>query len=87
MLLVSFVTMEEGKDIRKALGRAVKHYRVDQNISQEKLAELANLDRSYISEIERGLKSASVVTLFRLSNALQTKASELITYIERLEST
>jgi len=64
-------------------GLSVKKYRIDQALSQEKLAELAQLDRSYISEIERGLKSASIVTLFRLSAALRISPSQLLKEAER----
>ncbi|SHG71196.1 Helix-turn-helix [Fodinibius roseus] len=71
--------MVKGKDIRIAFGLAVKESRLAKNISQEKLAELAHLDRSYISELERGLKSASIVTLFKVSKALDLLPTELIT--------
>lgn len=70
--------MAKDEEIRKAFGSALKELRITQNISQEKLAELANLDRSYISLIERGVNSASVITIFKISSALNIEPSELI---------
>jgi len=61
--------------IQAIFGEIVKKYRLQQKLSQEKLAELANLDRTYISQIERGLKSPSITSLISLSKALKVKAS------------
>jgi transcriptional regulator with XRE-family HTH domain len=68
--------------IQISFGHALRKYRLQQKLSQEKLAELANLDRTYISQIERGLKSPSIKTLFALAQALQIDASLLIVELE-----
>jgi len=70
--------MSEEENIRIAFGKAVKSLRQEKNISQEKLAEYANLDRSYISLIERGINSASVITLFKIGSALDIDPTDLI---------
>jgi transcriptional regulator with XRE-family HTH domain len=44
--------------------------REDQRISQERLAQLANLDRTYVSGIERGERNPSLENLLRLADAL-----------------
>lgn len=75
--------MIKGNEIRKALGQTVRQLRLDRNISQEKLAELGSLDRSYISEIENGDKTASIVTIYKLSMALEVKPSQLIEEMEK----
>lgn len=75
--------MVKGNDIRKALGQTVRKLRLDQNISQEKLAELGELDRSYISEIENGEKTASIITVYKLAVALDVKPSYLIEEMEK----
>ncbi len=73
--------------IQAIFGGIVKKYRLQQKLSQEKLAELANLDRTYISQIERGLKSPSITSLISLSKALKVKASILVSEMENeLES-
>jgi len=72
-----------GKELEHLIGEVIKELRLSKNLSQEKLAELSNLDRSYISEIERGVKTASVVTIFKISAALSIKSSELLQKVEK----
>ena len=52
------------------------------NHHQEGLAELANLDRTYISQIERGLKSPSITALTSLARGLEVKAYVLVREME-----
>jgi transcriptional regulator with XRE-family HTH domain len=68
--------------VQIAFGKVLRKYRLQQNLSQEKLAELANLDRTYISQIERGLKSPSIKTLLALAQALQVDAHLLVADLE-----
>ena len=72
-----------GKELEHLIGGIIKELRLSQNLSQEKLAELANLDMSYISEIERGVKTASIETIFKISIALDKRPSELIKEVEK----
>jgi transcriptional regulator with XRE-family HTH domain len=67
---------------RKNFGKMLKTHRLALKISQEELADRANLHRTYISEIERGLKTVSLLSLLRISKALNIPASELIKEIE-----
>jgi len=57
-------------DLKKAISLNIKKYRKAKNISQEKLALLSAIDRSYMSEIERCLANPSIDTLLRISNTL-----------------
>ncbi|GHB51020.1 helix-turn-helix domain-containing protein [Mongoliitalea lutea] len=57
-------------DIKVAYGEKVKAIRKSQNISQEKLAELAELDRTYISDIENGKRNVSIETVYKIAKAL-----------------
>lgn len=59
-------------DIKKAYGEKVRSIRKNQNVSQEKLAELAELDRTYISDIENGKRNVSIETVFKIAKALNT---------------
>jgi transcriptional regulator with XRE-family HTH domain len=68
--------------IQLAFGKILRKYRLQQHFSQEKLAELAHLDRTYISQMERGLKSPSIQTLISLAQALHIKAHLLISEVE-----
>ena len=57
-------------DIIKVFGQNLKKYRTSQNLSQEKLAELSGLHRTYISSIERYKRSISLENIQRIANAL-----------------
>lgn len=60
------------------LGSTLKSVRAQRGWSQEKLAELAGLDRSYVGQIERAVVSPSLSTLEKLAEAFDLPASELI---------
>jgi transcriptional regulator with XRE-family HTH domain len=60
-----------------ALGAAIRKRRLKSNISQEQLAALAELDRSYVGQVERGENSVALHPLIRIANALNTTAAEL----------
>jgi transcriptional regulator with XRE-family HTH domain len=61
-----------------AFGRALRRRRERLEVSQEALALTSEIHRTYISELERGLKNPSLSTIDRLAAALRTKASALI---------
>lgn len=69
--------MQEEKDLL-ALGREIRRHRDLKGLSQEKLAELAGLNRNYIGFVERAERSPRVVTIFRIARALEMHPSELI---------
>lgn len=62
----------------QGFGLGVRRLREAQGWSQERLAEHANLNRSYIGEIERGVVIASLLTVEKLALALQVTPSELL---------
>jgi transcriptional regulator with XRE-family HTH domain len=65
------------KNIKTAFGKKLRSLRTSKNLSQEKLAELADLDRTYISSVELGKRNISIVNICRLAVALQIKISVL----------
>ncbi|MDR2658745.1 MAG: helix-turn-helix domain-containing protein [Spirochaetaceae bacterium] len=69
-------------NLKEQFAKQLIIYRKDSNFSQEKLAELANIHRTYISQIERGLKSPTLEVIFSLCSALSIKPSEFIKGIE-----
>jgi len=69
-------------EIERIFGLVLKEVRTQKNISQNELANLAELDRTYISLLERGLRQPTIETVFKLSEALGLKASSLIQKIE-----
>lgn len=67
----------------KKFGANVRAKREAKEFSQEKLAELADLDRTYISSVERGVRNISMLSVLRIAKALKSSASELCGGIDR----
>jgi transcriptional regulator with XRE-family HTH domain len=65
-------------DIRKILGENVRRARLAIGVSQEALADLAKIDRTYVSGVERGVRNPSVKILARLAKALKTTPEALL---------
>lgn len=61
-----------------ALGEAIRHTRIKRGMSQEALALLANVDRSYIGNIERGENNVAMLTLQKIATALDMTISQLM---------
>jgi transcriptional regulator with XRE-family HTH domain len=70
-------------NMNKALGQVLIKYRTLAKISQEELADRAGIHRTYVSQIERGLKSPTLSVLFQISRSLNTTASVLIVEVEQ----
>jgi transcriptional regulator with XRE-family HTH domain len=60
-----------------ALGKRLRQFREEQFLTQENLAERAELDPTYISGIERGVRNPSVISLARAAKGLGISLSEL----------
>ena len=69
------------KDLKllKAFGEQVRSVRGSKGISQEKLAELADLDRTYVSGVERGIRNISLINISAIAKALKVSVGELMT--------
>ena len=70
-------------DILKQFGETLRGYRQQAGMSQEKLAETAGLDRTYVGGAERGERNVSLVNIARLANALGIRPSQLLEPEER----
>jgi len=68
----------EGKILGKAFGVVLRRLRQERGISQEGLGFESGYHRTYISLLERGQKSPSLQTIFRLANSLKIHPAELI---------
>ncbi len=67
-------------DICRKFGSNVVKYRVKKKISQEKLAELAELHRTYISAVERGTRSISLKNIDKIAAALDIPVYKLFEF-------
>ncbi len=61
-----------------ALGDAIRRIRLSKGISQEQLALLAEVDRSYLGRVERGDNNAATLTLARIAGALDISIAKLM---------
>ena len=66
------------EDIKIKFGLKVKDLRITKGYSQEKLAELSDLDRTYIPGIEAGKRNVSLVVLEKIAKAFNISISELL---------
>lgn len=62
----------------KIIGKNIARLRKENNFTQEDLSGLAEIDRSYLSDIEHGKENISIRTLVRIAGALECKLSDLI---------
>lgn len=73
----------EHPDLKVIVGRVVARARNESGITQEKLAEAADLDAGYISLIENGHRMPTVDTIFRICRGLRVSPSRLIREVEK----
>lgn len=71
---------------RAAFGRRVRELRLQQGLSQEELAHLSELDRSYVGGIERGERNVGLDNIHRVAGALSVNPTELFTRTDRESS-
>lgn len=64
-------------DITKVLGQRIRHYRITKGLSQEKLAEFSGCHHTYIGQIERGEKNATIESIEKIAMALNISLSKL----------
>jgi transcriptional regulator with XRE-family HTH domain len=74
--------MEMAVRLPKQLGTLFLKQRTRCGLSQEQVAESAGLSRSFYSDVERGKRNVSIVTLYRLAAALNTTGHELLRDLE-----
>ncbi|MCF9046095.1 helix-turn-helix domain-containing protein [Acinetobacter nectaris] len=59
-------------------GQLVRKYRKEKNMSQEQLALLCNIDRSYLGRIERGEVNPTLEKIYEIARALDIKSKDLL---------
>ena len=67
---------------QKVFGGAIKHYRKQIGLSQERLAEIADLHRTYVSDIERGNRNVSLTNILKLCTALQVTPARIFEWFD-----
>ena len=70
------------EDLLLTFGKTIRKIRLSKNISQEKFADLCNLHRTYISDIELGKRNVSLENIEKMASALDMNISELFQEVE-----
>lgn len=65
-----------------ALGLAIRQFRSERGLSQEELAARAGLHRTYIGDVERGVRNPTLLSLLRLAEALEVRLSAVVERVE-----
>jgi transcriptional regulator with XRE-family HTH domain len=65
-------------DMRRLVGENVKRLRTARGLTQEQFAERSGFSQQYISDLERGRRNPTVVSLFELAQALDAGPRDLI---------
>ncbi|MGI1672030.1 MAG: helix-turn-helix transcriptional regulator [Neptuniibacter sp.] len=71
-------------DIKVAFGQVLREVRKEKNISQEQLALQSDIDRTYISKLERGKYQPTLETILALAPVLGCPPAELVERVEKL---
>ena len=64
-------------NIKDKIGSRIRQLRQEKHLSQEAFADLCELDRTYISSIEKGKRNVSIINLEKIANALNINLSTL----------
>mgnify|MGYP002784122175 CR=1 FL=1 len=71
-------------ELKEAFGIVIRELRESKGMSQQELADYAEMDRTYLSDLERGLNYPSLNTIYRLAEVLKLKPHELISRVDKL---
>ena len=64
-------------NIKDKIGNRIRQLRQEKHLSQEAFADMCELDRTYISSIEKGKRNVSIISLEKIANALNINLSTL----------
>ncbi len=70
--------MTRDKQLLALLAKNVRNLRKEVGLSQEELAFECEIDRTYISKVERGIANPSLLVLFKIANVLKVEIKDLI---------
>jgi transcriptional regulator with XRE-family HTH domain len=72
------------EQISTVFGQVLREQRISRDLSQEELALAADVDRTFVSQMERGIRQPTITTLIKLAGALGIQPSTLIIRMEKL---
>jgi transcriptional regulator with XRE-family HTH domain len=72
------------EQISTVFGQVLREQRISRQLSQEGLALAADVDRTFVSQMERGIRQPTITTLMKLAGALGIQPSTLVVRMEKL---
>jgi len=73
-------------DIREITGLNIRKYRKLKSLTQENLSEVTGIDRTYISDVERGLRNIAIINLEKIAKALEVNVEKLVSTPKKSEN-
>jgi transcriptional regulator with XRE-family HTH domain len=74
----------KAEKLTKAFGQVLREARHKSGLSQEAMALKSDVDRTFVSQMERGIRQPSLTTLYKLAATLEIQPSVLLGRLERL---
>lgn len=71
-------------NLKEVFGQVIKQLREEKGLSQQELADYAEVDRTNVSDLERGIHHPSLTTVYKLAEILEIKPSELIAKVDSI---
>lgn len=75
--------MRSDERVKATFGAALRKFRIASGHSQEALAELAGIHRTYVGDVERGERNVGIVNMARLAAALDVPLSNIVLEMEK----
>jgi transcriptional regulator with XRE-family HTH domain len=69
--------------LKEAFGKVIKELREEAGLSQKELADYSEVDRTYISDLERGIYNPTLNVIYKLAQILKIKPNKLIERVDR----
>lgn len=73
--------MAEG-DLREPFGRVLSQLRKEKGISQQELADDCNIERAFVSRMERAISQPTITVVFKIADCLKIKPAELVEMLD-----
>jgi transcriptional regulator with XRE-family HTH domain len=70
------------RDLKKSFGKVIKQLREEGGMSQQEVADMAEIDRTYLSDLERGLYNPSLSVVYQLAEIFKMSAYELVKKVD-----
>ncbi len=71
-------------ELKEAFGQVIRELREQHGLSQQELADYSEVDRTFISGLERGINTPTLNTIYKLAEVFKLKPGELIQKVDKL---